>query len=624
MTSIKLLNFTTAQERAVTELCKDLEIKPDPYAAFKVSASLSNELSISGDNHDIKITYRRENELFRALSYLPDYLKNGKEIHETSSYKMLCYMGDCSRNAVYNISTAKQMIRYLARMGYDSMMLYTEDTYELPDYPYFGHMRGRFSETELTELDDYATMFGIELIPCIQTLAHMSTALRWPDFDGYKDSEDILLVGDERTYQFVETAIRQCRKCFRSKRINIGMDEAHLIACGEYLKRNGYRKPSDVMLEHLQRVVKICQDADFAPMIWGDMFFRMAFDGKYYITEGNIPADVIAKVPKGLTLIYWDYYSMNPELVHHMLECFAQFNNPYIFAGGAWKWYGFGAHNRFSIKSTDLQLNECEKMGVNQIIVTSWGDNGGEASQFSSLASALYFAERCYRKKETVDDAWLNTRAVECTGVDYETLLAFDLPDMLPEITVERTDNPKNPSKYLLYNDPLERLLDCHFNPETASHAFAENGEKLMILSQNNVFGYAYETLGRLCQVLALKCDLGFRIYQAYQKQDREALQTIADKDIPQIVFELREFLTVFRRQWYRENKTFGFVTQELRIGGLIERMNSVQLRLIAYLKNEIEVIEELEYMALPVNSKRNGHYIKFNLWNKNVNAGIL
>lgn len=282
-------------------------------------------------------------------------------------------MGDCSRNAVYNISTAKQMIGYLARMGYDSMMLYTEDTYELPDYPYFGHMRGRFSETELTELDDYATMFGIELIPCIQTLAHMSTALRWPDFDGYKDSEDILLVGDERTYQFVETAIRQCRKCFRSKRINIGMDEAHLIACGEYLKRNGYRKPSDVMLEHLQCVFKICQDADFAPMIWGDMFFRMAFDGKYYITEGNIPADVIAKVPKGLTLIYWDYYSMNPELVHHMLECFAQFNNPYIFAGGAWKWYGFGAHNRFSIKSTDLQLNECEKMGVNQIIVTSWG-----------------------------------------------------------------------------------------------------------------------------------------------------------------------------------------------------------------------------------------------------------
>lgn len=622
MVSVALLNFTKEQQNAVTELGTHLNIRVDDEASVKVSAAYGYALSVSGDRQNVRITYRRENELFRALSFLTDFLENGKEIRETGMYKMLCYMGDCSRNAVYNIPTAKQMIRYLALMGYDSMMLYTEDTYELPEYPYFGHMRGRFTEAELKELDAYAAMFGIELIPCIQTLAHMSTALRWPDFDGYKDSDDILLVGDERTYRFVEAAIQQCRKCFRSKRINIGMDEAHMIACGEYLKRNGYRKPSNVMLDHLERVVEICKAADFAPMIWGDMFFRMAFDGQYYITEGNIPADVIAKVPEGLTLIYWDYYSMDPTLVHHMLECFAQFGKPYVFAGGAWKWYGFGAHNRFSIKSTDLQLNECEKMGVDQIIVTSWGDNGGEASQFSSLASTLYFAERCYHK--TVDGTWLNTRAAQCTGVDYEALLAFDLPDMLPEITVEHTDNPKNPSKYLLFNDPLERLLDCHFNSETASAAFAKNAEKLMTLAKNQVFGYAYETLGRLCRVLTLKCDLGIRIYNAYQAKDRDALKRISDEDVLQIISELEMFLTVFRRQWYRENKPFGFVTQELRIGGLIERMRSVRWRLLAYLNNEVDCIEELEHAALPINPKRNGRYIKFNLWHKNVSAGIL
>jgi len=41
-------------------------------------------------------------------------------------------------------------------MSYDSLMLYTEDTFELPGYPYFGHMRGRFSKEELKEIDDYA------------------------------------------------------------------------------------------------------------------------------------------------------------------------------------------------------------------------------------------------------------------------------------------------------------------------------------------------------------------------------------------------------------------------------------------------------------------------------------
>ena len=35
-------------------------------------------------------------------------------------------------------------------------MLYTEDTYEVDNEPYFGYMRGRYSADELRELDDYA------------------------------------------------------------------------------------------------------------------------------------------------------------------------------------------------------------------------------------------------------------------------------------------------------------------------------------------------------------------------------------------------------------------------------------------------------------------------------------
>ena len=111
-------------------------------------------------------------------------------------------MADDSRNSVMTVKSTKQLIRYLALAGYDSLMLYTEDTFDLPGYPYFGHMRGRYTEAELKEIDDYADLFGIEVIPCIQTLAHLSTALRWPDFDGFKDTEHILMVGDERTYAY--------------------------------------------------------------------------------------------------------------------------------------------------------------------------------------------------------------------------------------------------------------------------------------------------------------------------------------------------------------------------------------------------------------------------------------
>lgn len=50
-------------------------------------------------------------------------------------------------------------------MGYNTLMLYTEDTYEVDGQPYFGYMRGRYSKAELRELDDYAAEKGMELIP---------------------------------------------------------------------------------------------------------------------------------------------------------------------------------------------------------------------------------------------------------------------------------------------------------------------------------------------------------------------------------------------------------------------------------------------------------------------------
>ena len=74
--------------------------------------------------------------------------------------------------------TVKLWIDLSAAMGYNALMLYTEDTYEIFVEPYFGYGRGRYSVQELRELDDYAAAHGVELIPCIQTIAHLNTLKR--------------------------------------------------------------------------------------------------------------------------------------------------------------------------------------------------------------------------------------------------------------------------------------------------------------------------------------------------------------------------------------------------------------------------------------------------------------
>ena len=57
---------------------------------------------------------------------------------ERIPFKRLCFMIDCSRNAVMNVDNLKSWIDILQNLGFNSLMLYTEDTYEVNGHPYFG------------------------------------------------------------------------------------------------------------------------------------------------------------------------------------------------------------------------------------------------------------------------------------------------------------------------------------------------------------------------------------------------------------------------------------------------------------------------------------------------------
>ena len=89
-------------------------------------------------------------------------------------FKRFGTMIDCSRNAVMNVKTLKKWIDLTADLGYNTLCLYMEDTYEGEGEPYFGYLRGRYSKEELKEIDGYAKKRGMELIPCVQSLAKLT------------------------------------------------------------------------------------------------------------------------------------------------------------------------------------------------------------------------------------------------------------------------------------------------------------------------------------------------------------------------------------------------------------------------------------------------------------------
>jgi hypothetical protein len=104
-----------------------------------------------------------------------------------------------------------------------------------------------------------------------------------------------------------------------------------------------------------------------------------------------------------------------------------------------------------------------------------------------------------------------------------------------------------------------------------------------------------------MCAAFATKYSLGVKTRAAYKNGDKAELLRLAKEDYTLLDKQLNEYLIAFRKQWYTENKTFGFDVQEIRIGGIITRVDSCKKRLIAYCKGEISEIPELEEELLPL-----------------------
>ena len=582
---------------------------------FEKAASLT--LRREGDL--LVIGYCRKGEALRGMSMAKRIWESGEAVNQTAKFDSLTLMADCSRNAVLKPEAVKQMMVELAMMGFTGMMLYTEDTYEIEGHPYFGHMRGRYTAKELKELDAFGGEIGIELIPCIQTLAHLNAIFNWSAYAAVRDNGDILLADSDATYRFVEDMLRTCRECFATRRINIGMDEAHMLGRGAYLDQFGYHTKPEIMLRHLAKVVELCKKYDFEPVMWSDMFFRMQFGGAYNVASGELSQEVLDQIPPEVALCYWNYYTPPKQTatLEHMFAQHARTPNQLWFAGGSWSWYGITPKNYFSNLVTPTQLKYAQEYGVKHIIATAWGDDGAECSTFAILPSLLQYAELNYGD---ADSETLDARCRDCFGIGYEDFMKLDQVG-LPQVIDPNRTAPPCYEKMALYNDVLLGILDSDLKDANLPEKYAWDASILRTVPQNR-YSALFETQLCYAELLAVKCDLSQRIKTAYRNGDKAALAAIVEEDFPQVLALLDEYHDAFRAQWMAYNKPFGFEVQDIRTGGVKERLNTAAVRLTQYISGELDALEELEQPDLPF------HHVaitdRLNNWKKSATASVM
>ena len=567
---------------------------------ISVDAVLGDKNGVVLKDNKATIYYTKKPIFFRELAILIHNAKakNEFEIFEESFFEDLSIMIDTSRCSVPTVATIHKTIDYLAIMGYTMAMLYTEDTVELENRPYFGYMRGRYSMDELKAIDDYAFDYGIEVIPCLECYGHMEKYLIWPEAAPIKDTAGVLLAREPKTFEFLDELIGTVSSAFRSNRIHIGMDEAWDMGRGAFLTKHGYVPPFEIFNEFMEELVKITNKYNLVPMMWSDMYFRVCASNMhgYYNEDTVISQEIKNKIPKEVELVFW-HYGEKYHCDDYMLKKHAELGRKIIYAGGLWDWCGHFPENRYAQDAIKYSLDACRNNGVREAMLTIWRNDNGECDFFASLLGISFFAENCYDKNPSKEK--IRERFEATTGGDYDAFSSMSFYHNQFEDGDEKDGyGIRFLGKALFWQDILEGLFDTYLFEKPMSSHYAKYAE-IFKEAKEDSFKDLYDFAYKVFDYLAIKTLIAENLQPAYKQGDKQKLKEISDVLLPLLKRKTEYVYKAHKNLWLSHYKSLGLSNLEVRYAGVMARCVTAKEFIDAFLEGKLECIEGLEQTRL-------------------------
>ena len=436
--------------------CADITVKP-------VKCD-ENMLKVEFKNNEAIICYGRKVDFYRALMLLCMNVSEGKNELSIEEKPFLDLNGmqlDLSRNNPLNVESIKCFIRQHAIMGLNSLTLYMEDMFELPDEPYFGYMRGRYTAKTLKSLDDYAHELGVELIPELELLSHMGKFLRHYSTAHLRGgSIQDFFVGEQTTYDFIEKIVKVISSCFRSRILYIGLDETRTINQGPYKAKHGDVPIEKVFFEHAHRVCDMVNNYGKTPVISGDMPFEFCWKkekpkSRFHIDDHvEFDEDIITSMPKDTAITMWNYNDEDEDKMRRLFRKTKQLCDEVVYMGSARMYQSLLCKYKPTVNTMIAGMKAAKKENVKIAVFCTWQDSA-DCPHFLALPVGLIAAEMDYVGEYSAEE--MQRKVKFLYGIDYDDFYKMGDADHVHE-----NEEQELATKFLLYNDPLMGLLDYH------------------------------------------------------------------------------------------------------------------------------------------------------------------
>ncbi|MBI4427532.1 MAG: beta-N-acetylhexosaminidase, partial [Ignavibacteriales bacterium] len=288
----------------------------------------------------------------------------GVSIHDWPLQSVRGVTDDLSRGQVSTMDNFKKIIRFLARYKLNIYSPYFEDIFSFRNHPLIAKGRGEITAAEMIELDAYARMHYVEVIPIFETLGHWENILAMPQYVQYAEfpGAHTVNISDEGVYKMLDEMIGEIGAAFSSEYFNIAADESWDVGLGVNKQRVAQSDIATVHAEHYKRLFDIVKKHKKKALMYGDIILTHP--------------EILTKIPKEVVFVDWQYHVAD---VYGSPSVFENAGFRYVISPAVWNFTGpFPNYINTFVNIQNLN-KEGYLNGSLGILTSNWNDYGGEA-----------------------------------------------------------------------------------------------------------------------------------------------------------------------------------------------------------------------------------------------------
>jgi hypothetical protein len=216
------------------------------------------------------------------------------------AHRMVQY--DIAREQTVRMEYLKQVIRRLASLKVNQVMLYLEYRYRWKKHPLIGPPRTLTAE-QAEELTEFAASYCVDLVPQVNVLGHVEGFLRHDQYAHLREDPDNpfqLCPSNPASFDLFKELIEEMLPHFDSEFFHVGGDESFLLGkcprCQEKVKSDGI---AALYADHMLKFHDLLTSRGKRMMMWGDIILQHR--------------DIADRLPKDIIIFDWHYHDTSPD-----------------------------------------------------------------------------------------------------------------------------------------------------------------------------------------------------------------------------------------------------------------------------------------------------------------------